>query len=73
MTRAVRDRSRPPPGDPARMAALIIASAGQDPAPLRLVLGSGSCRFIMAALSERLAEIEPQAAQAAGTDYAGAG
>ena len=28
------------PGDPARMAAAIIASADQQPAPLRIVLGS---------------------------------
>lgn len=51
------------------MAALIIASADQDPAPLRLVLGSDSCRFITTALHGRLAQIEPQQAQAASTDW----
>lgn len=70
MVRGVRDSSRPPIGDPARMAALIIASADQAPAPLRLVLGSDSYRFITAALAERLAQIEPQQAQAASTDLA---
>lgn len=70
MTRGVQDRSRPSPGDPAKMAALIIASAGQDPAPLRLVLGSDSYRFITTALRDRLAQIEPQQTQAASTDWA---
>lgn len=68
MVRGVRDAGRPPIGDPARMAALIIASADREPAPLRLVLGSDSYRFITAALAERLAQIEPQQAQAASTD-----
>lgn len=70
MVRGV-DSTRPPIGDPARMAALIIASADQEPAPLRLVLGSDSYRFITAALAERLAQIEPQQAQAESTDEAG--
>jgi NAD(P)-dependent dehydrogenase (short-subunit alcohol dehydrogenase family) len=68
MVRQAKDRSRPPLGDPAKMAALIIASAEQEPAPLRLVLGSDSYRAVRAALTERLAQIEPQEAQAATTD-----
>ncbi len=70
MVRGVRASSQPPIGDPARMAALILANADQAPAPLRLVLGSDSYRFITAALAERLAQIEPQQAQAASTDLA---
>ena len=70
MVRGAKDRSRPPLGDPAKMATLIIDSAGQEPAPLRLVLGSDAYRFVTAALRERLAQIEPQEAAAATTDWA---
>ncbi|MFC8361872.1 SDR family oxidoreductase [Streptomyces griseorubiginosus] len=69
MTRAAGDRSRPSLGDPAKMAARIIESTTRTPAPLRLVLGSDSHRFITTALRERLAQIEPQAQTAASTDW----
>jgi len=68
LVRGAKDRSRPPLGDPAKMAARIIESAAQEPAPLRLVLGSDSYRFVTTALRERLAEITPQEALAASTD-----
>ena len=68
MTRGARDRSRPPIGDPAKMAARMIDSVDITPAPRRLVLGSDSYRFIHAALTERLAELEAQHEAAAGTD-----
>ncbi|MFJ6392470.1 SDR family oxidoreductase [Streptomyces sp. NPDC091972] len=68
MTRGAQDRSRPSLGDPALMAGRIIDSVEQTPAPLRLVLGSDSYRFLRAALSERLAEIEAQRDTAALTD-----
>ncbi|MEV7982140.1 SDR family oxidoreductase [Streptomyces sp. NPDC086519] len=68
MTRAAQDRSRPSLGDPAVMATRIIDSVEQNPAPLRLVLGSDSYRFLRAALSERLAEIEAQGDTAGLTD-----
>ena len=55
-------------GDPAKMAARIIDSAAQQPAPLRLVLGSDSYQAVTAALRNRLAQIEPQQATAAATD-----
>ncbi|MFF7758216.1 SDR family oxidoreductase [Streptomyces griseorubiginosus] len=71
MTRAAGDRSRPSLGDPAKMAARIIESTTRTPAPLRLVLGSDSHRFITTALRERLADIEPQARTAASTDWTG--
>ncbi|MFF5076347.1 SDR family oxidoreductase [Actinoplanes sp. NPDC000266] len=70
MVRGAKDRTRPPLGDPAKMAARIIESAGQSPAPLRLVLGSDAYRFVTSALRERLAQIEPQEALAASTDWA---
>ena len=60
VTRGARDRSRPPIGDPAKMAARMIDSVGISPAPRRLVLGSDSYRFIHTALTERLAELETQ-------------
>jgi NAD(P)-dependent dehydrogenase (short-subunit alcohol dehydrogenase family) len=69
MVRGARDRSHPPIGDPAKMAARIIASADAEPAPLRLVLGSDSHRFITAALSSRLAEVEAQSETAPATDW----
>ncbi|MFD4669846.1 SDR family oxidoreductase [Lentzea sp. NPDC058450] len=70
MTRGAGDRSRPSLGDPAKMAARIIASADQSPAPKRLVLGSDAHRFIQAALAERLADVEAQRATAGLTDWA---
>jgi NAD(P)-dependent dehydrogenase (short-subunit alcohol dehydrogenase family) len=68
MTRGAGDRGRPSLGDPARMAARIIASAAQSPAPRRLVLGSDSFRFLHAALSERLDDVTAQRESAGLTD-----
>jgi len=69
MVRGAKDRSHPPAGDPAKMAARIIASADVEPAPLRLVLGSDAHRFLTAALSRRLAEVAAQAETAPATDW----
>jgi NAD(P)-dependent dehydrogenase (short-subunit alcohol dehydrogenase family) len=69
MVRGAKDRGHPSAGDPARMAARIIASADVAPAPLRLVLGSDAHRFLTAALSSRLAEVQAQAATAPATDW----
>jgi NAD(P)-dependent dehydrogenase (short-subunit alcohol dehydrogenase family) len=69
MVRGAKDRSHPSAGDPAKMAAAIIASADTEPAPLRLVLGSDSYRFITTALRHRLAQVEPQETAAASTDW----
>ncbi|MCY1143274.1 SDR family oxidoreductase [Actinoplanes sp. Pm04-4] len=71
MVRGAKDRGHPSLGDPARMAASIIASADQQPAPLRLVLGSDAYKFVTTALRERLAQIEPQQLAAAATDWSG--
>jgi NAD(P)-dependent dehydrogenase (short-subunit alcohol dehydrogenase family) len=57
------------PGDPARMAAAIIASAGQQPAPLRLILGSQALDTTVKVLKDRIAGFEAQAALAASADF----
>jgi NAD(P)-dependent dehydrogenase (short-subunit alcohol dehydrogenase family) len=58
-----------PPGDPAKMATVIIDSADRDPAPSRIVLGSDSFNFIRKVLTDRLAVIEAQRELAASTDF----
>jgi NAD(P)-dependent dehydrogenase (short-subunit alcohol dehydrogenase family) len=57
------------PGDPARMAAAIIASAGQEPAPLRIILGSQALKTTVSVLADRIAGFEAQAGLAASTDF----
>jgi NAD(P)-dependent dehydrogenase (short-subunit alcohol dehydrogenase family) len=56
------------PGDPAKMAAAMIDSVGQDPAPLRLLLGSDAYQRTHQVLAGRLAALEAQKALAATTD-----
>ncbi|WP_250006615.1 SDR family oxidoreductase [Actinoplanes sp. M2I2] len=48
----------PAPGDPAKIAAAIIASADRPEAPLRLTLGSDAYELVTAALRDRLAALE---------------
>lgn len=62
------DPTRMPNGDPIKMAAAMIASADQDPAPRRLILGSDSFTMIRAALQNRLADVEAQQEGATRTD-----
>jgi len=57
------------PGDPARMAAAMIASVDQDPAPLRMVLGSQALDSTLATLRKRIADFEAQTELAASTDF----
>jgi len=57
------------PGDPARMAAAMIASVDQEPAPLRVILGSQALQNTLTALLERAARFEAQTALAASTDF----
>jgi NAD(P)-dependent dehydrogenase (short-subunit alcohol dehydrogenase family) len=57
-----------PPGDPAKMATIIIESVDRDPAPKRIVLGSDAYGFIHKGLTERLAELEAQKDTAPATD-----
>jgi hypothetical protein len=57
------------PGDPARMATRIIDSAGTEPAPLRMVLGSQALQSTIDTLRGRIADFETQAELAASTDF----
>lgn len=57
------------PGDPVRMATAIIASADQEPAPMRIVLGSRALETTIAVLKERLAGFESHTELAASTDF----
>jgi len=57
------------PGDPARMAATIVASAVQEPAPLRIILGAQALKTTVDVLKNRIASFEAQADLAAGADF----
>jgi hypothetical protein len=57
------------PGDPARIAAAIIASADREPAPLRIILGSQALTTTVSVLKDRIAGFEAQAGLAASTDF----
>jgi len=57
------------PGDPVCMAAAIIASAGQQPAPLRIILGLQALHTTVGVLRDRIADFEAQAGLAASTDF----
>jgi NAD(P)-dependent dehydrogenase (short-subunit alcohol dehydrogenase family) len=56
-------------GDPARMAAAIIDSVDQSPAPLRLMLGSQALESTISTLQKRIADYQAQQEVAASTDY----
>lgn len=66
----VEDESIRPIGDPAKMVDAIIASISQEPAPLRLALGSDSYALIRKALADRLAQLDAQRELAYSTDFA---
>jgi NAD(P)-dependent dehydrogenase (short-subunit alcohol dehydrogenase family) len=55
-------------GDPALMAAAMIASVDRNPAPRRLILGSDAYHAIENALNARLADVRTQRESAAATD-----
>lgn len=57
------------PGDPERMAARIIESTSQMPAPLHMVLGSEALKNTIQRLEERLAEYKGETELAASTDF----
>ena len=63
------DENHPSPGDPAKMAAIIIASVDTTPAPKRIVLGSDAYAILVNTLTRRLADIEPQKDRAASADF----
>jgi NAD(P)-dependent dehydrogenase (short-subunit alcohol dehydrogenase family) len=56
----MRDTSRLPQGDPAKMAMIIIDSLEQNPAPERIALGSDAYGAIHKALTDRLTALEAQ-------------
>ena len=55
-------------GDPALMAAAMITSVEQDPAPRRLVLGSDAYQALDSVLTARLADVRTQRESAQATD-----
>jgi NAD(P)-dependent dehydrogenase (short-subunit alcohol dehydrogenase family) len=65
----IKDTSRLPPGDPTKMAKIIIDSVEQNPAPRRIALGSDACAAIHKALTDRLAALEGQREVAFSTDF----
>jgi len=56
-------------GDPAKMASVMIDSVDQEPAPLRLALGSDAYTAIVGALTDRLAAVQAQRDVAFSTDF----
>jgi NAD(P)-dependent dehydrogenase (short-subunit alcohol dehydrogenase family) len=57
------------PGDPVRMAERIIESVDQEPAPMRMVLGSQALAVTLSTLKTRVADFEKQTELAASTDF----
>jgi NAD(P)-dependent dehydrogenase (short-subunit alcohol dehydrogenase family) len=57
------------PGDPAKMAKVIIDSVDRSPAPKRVVMGSDSYHMLSAAYHERAASLETQKELAFSTDF----
>jgi NAD(P)-dependent dehydrogenase (short-subunit alcohol dehydrogenase family) len=51
--RGIKTAPQPSPGDPAKLAKVMIDSVDQDPDPLRIALGSDSYAYIHEALSDR--------------------
>jgi NAD(P)-dependent dehydrogenase (short-subunit alcohol dehydrogenase family) len=68
LTRAIAAGSFALPGDPVKMAQVIIDSTYRSPAPRRLVMGSASYTRIREALGARLAELEAGKPVAMSTD-----
>lgn len=64
----IKDTSRQPLGDPAKMSKLILDSVDQKPAPKRIVLGSDSWGILFKSLTDRLAAVAAQKALATSTD-----
>ena len=65
----IKDVSRLPPGDPAKMAKVIIGSVDQNAAPKRIALGSDAYGAIHKALTDRLSALEAQREVAFSTDF----
>lgn len=69
MVRGLKSARMLDPGDPVKIAAIIIDSVDQETAPRRLALGKSSYDAIQAALSGRLAALEAQRDLAYSTDF----
>ncbi len=72
MVASLRDgetRASTAPGDPAKMARVMIDSVDQSPAPKRVVMGSDSYRYLTAAFRERSESLEAQKDLASSTDF----
>lgn len=67
--RGIKTSTHPSPGDPAKMAQVMIDSVEQNPAPLRLTLGSDAYEYVHKALSDRLANLEAQKELSISTDF----
>jgi NAD(P)-dependent dehydrogenase (short-subunit alcohol dehydrogenase family) len=67
--RGVGAKPSPAPGDPAKMAKVMIASVDQSPAPKRVVMGSDAYNMLSAVYRERAASLEAQKALAFSTDF----
>ncbi|WP_201003021.1 SDR family oxidoreductase [Paenibacillus glycanilyticus] len=65
----VEDKTAVSIGDPAKMAAIMIDSVDQHPAPKRIALGSDCYQVIHQALTGRLQELEAQKELAYSTDF----
>jgi hypothetical protein len=59
-----------PAGDPARLAAAVIAAADAVQPPRRLLLGSDAYHAVHASLTARLREVEAQKDSASMTNHA---
>jgi len=57
------------PGDPARMAARIIASVDTEPAPLRIMLGSQALETTLTTLRKHITDLQTQTELTASTDF----
>ncbi|MCX4144583.1 SDR family oxidoreductase [Paraburkholderia madseniana] len=67
--RMIEDGTNMPIGDAAKMAAIMIDSVDQQPAPRRLALGSDAYNVMRKQLSDRLAALETQKELAFSTDF----
>lgn len=67
--RGIRTSTNPSPGDPANVAKAMIDSVDQNPAPVRITLGSDAYGFVHKALSDRLANLEAQKDLAYSTEF----
>jgi NAD(P)-dependent dehydrogenase (short-subunit alcohol dehydrogenase family) len=68
VNRILNDKTIKSPGDPAKMVDAMIASISQNPAPLRLVLGSDAYTIIKKAYAARTEALEAQCDLSCSTD-----